>query len=84
MMAPPLPAENQSDEKSLAFCHKHNITLAKPVDFWTEAALFSQAGFPAIVLGSGDIKQAHTIDEWVEVSQLEKTIKIYAEVINAS
>lgn len=84
MMAPPLPAENHSDEKSLTFCQKHNITIAKPVDFWTEAALFSQAGFPAIVLGPGDIKQAHTIDEWVEVAQLEKTLKIYAEVIHAS
>jgi acetylornithine deacetylase len=84
MMAPPLPAQNQSDEKSLAFCQKHNIRVAKPVDFWTEAALFSQAGFPAIVLGPGDIKQAHTIDEWVTISQLQKTLKIYAEVINAS
>jgi len=83
MMAPPLPADGQNDKKALAFCEKNNIELGKAVDFWTEAALFSQAGFPAIVLGPGDIKQAHTIDEWVEVSQLEKIYQIYVEVINA-
>lgn len=83
MMAPPLPADGQNDIKSLDFCENHAIKVAETVDFWTEAALFSQAGFPAIVLGPGDIKQAHTIDEWVTVSQLKKTYQIYVEVINA-
>lgn len=82
MMAPPLPADNQDDKKAVGFCQKHGVELSQAVDFWTEAALFSQAGFPAIVLGPGDIKQAHTIDEWVEISQLEKIYKIYAGIIN--
>jgi len=82
MMAPPLPADNQTETKSVAFCNRHNIQIASAVDFWTEAALFSQAGFAAIVLGPGDIKQAHTIDEWVQVTQLEKTYQIYSEVVN--
>ena len=80
MMAPPLPADKQDDKKSVAFCQRHGIEMAQAVDFWTEAALFSQAGFPAIVLGPGDIKQAHTIDEWVEVSQLEKIYYLYAGI----
>ena len=84
MLAPPLPADGQNDKVSREFCLKHDIEVAKPVDFWTEAALFSQAGFAAIVLGSGDIKQAHTIDEWVEVSQLEKIYTIYQGIIHAS
>ncbi len=82
MMAPPLPADNQNDEKAVAFCQHNNISIAQAVDFWTEAALFSQAGFPAIVLGPGDIKQAHTIDEWVEVAQLEKIYHIYAGILD--
>ena len=84
MMAPPLPADGKNDKASLAFCSKQAIEVANPVDFWTEAALFSQAGFPAIVLGPGDIKQAHTIDEWVEVFQLEKIYNIYQGIIHAS
>ena len=83
MMAPPLPAEGQNDKDSLSFCSNNNIQVASAVDFWTEAALFSQAGFPAIVLGPGDIKQAHTIDEWVYVSELEKTVEIYKKVIQS-
>ena len=83
MIAPALPAAKQSDQASLKFCSSHNISIAEPVDFWTEAALFSQAGFPAIVLGPGDIKQAHTIDEWVYVSELEKTYHLYKKVIES-
>jgi acetylornithine deacetylase len=83
MIAPPLPAKGQDDADSLKFCIENNISVASAVDFWTEAALFSQAGFPAIVLGPGDIKQAHTIDEWVYVSELEKTAKIYKKVIQS-
>ncbi|MFK8012217.1 MAG: acetylornithine deacetylase [Marinicellaceae bacterium] len=82
MMAPPLPADNQNDKSALEFCKEHHLQIANPVDFWTEAALFSQAGFPAIVLGPGNIKQAHTIDEWVEVSQLEKIAHIYAGILD--
>ncbi|MGA3119941.1 MAG: M20/M25/M40 family metallo-hydrolase [Polyangiaceae bacterium] len=43
-----------------------------PVDlqFWTEAALLSEAGIDAVVFGPGDIAQAHAADEFVETSQL--------------
>jgi len=82
MIAPPLPADGQNDEKSLNFCKNNAIEVAQAVDFWTEAALFSQAGFAAIVLGPGNIKQAHTIDEWVEISQLEKIYGLYQAILN--
>jgi acetylornithine deacetylase/succinyl-diaminopimelate desuccinylase-like protein len=36
-----------------------------------------------MVLGPGDIKQAHTIDEWVELSQLEAIFHLYEKVVNA-
>ncbi len=83
MIAPPLPADGQDDKKSLDFCSANNIQVASAVDFWTEAALFSQAGFSALVLGPGDIKQAHTIDEWVYISELKKTVEIYKKVIKS-
>jgi acetylornithine deacetylase len=46
------------------------IPVGNAVDFWTEAALFSAAGFISIVYGPGDIAQAHTADEWVALDQL--------------
>jgi len=42
---------------------------------------FSQAGFDALILGPGSIKQAHTIDEYIEISELEKAVEIYKQMI---
>ena len=42
-----------------------------PLDFWTEAALWMTAGIDAIVIGPGDISQAHAADEFVELADLE-------------
>jgi len=53
------------------------IPVGNAVDFWTEASLFSAAGYTAFVYGPGDIAQAHTADEWVALEQLQH----YAEVI---
>ncbi|MHC1480514.1 acetylornithine deacetylase [Frateuria aurantia] len=47
------------------------IPVGNAVDFWTEAALFSEAGYTSFVYGPGHIAQAHTADEWVALQQLE-------------
>jgi len=57
------------------------LPIGNAVDFWTEASLFSQAGYAAIVFGPGDISQAHTADEWVALEQLERAATHYAKVI---
>lgn len=53
------------------------IPVGNAVNFWTEAALFSEAGYISFVYGPGDIAQAHTADEWVALDQLQH----YAETI---
>lgn len=55
-----------------------HIPVGNAVDFWTEASLFSAAGYTAFVYGPGDIAQAHTADEWVALDQLQH----YAETIH--
>lgn len=57
------------------------VSLAPPVDFWTEASLFSEAGLPTAVLGPGDIAQAHTVDEWVSLDSLAATFAAYMKVV---
>ena len=37
---------------------------------WVDAALLNEAGIPAVCFGPGDIAQAHTEDEWVDVEQI--------------
>lgn len=48
-----------------------NLVVGNAVDFWTEASLFSAAGYTAMVYGPGDIAQAHAADEWVSLEQLD-------------
>lgn len=49
--------------------------------YGTDASTYSVAGIPAIVLGPGSIDQAHTKDEWIEISQLEKAVDIYSAIM---
>lgn len=77
----PLPASGQSDGPARAFCRQHGLEPGNPVDFWTEASLFSGAGLPAMVLGPGHISQAHVADEWVELEQLSTAYDLYSEVV---
>lgn len=58
-----------------------DIPIGNAVDFWTEAALFSQAGYTALVYGPGDIAQAHTADEWVALEQLDSAARTYRRLL---
>lgn len=83
---PPLPAGNVADAESrrLAgrdFADALGLPIGNAVDFWTEAALFSQAGYTTLVYGPGDIAQAHSADEWVALSQLQKYTETVAHLI---
>ena len=40
--------------------------------YGTEAALYAKHGIPSIVLGPGNLKQAHIVDEFVQVSRGEE------------
>jgi acetylornithine deacetylase len=40
------------------------------VPYGTDAGPLAQAGLPCVVFGPGDIAQAHTEDEWIEIDQV--------------
>jgi acetylornithine deacetylase len=61
-----------------------NIPIGNAVDFWTEAALFSAAGYISFVYGPGDIAQAHTADEWVALDQLQHYAQTIYRIIDKS
>ena len=50
---------------------------------WTDAALFADAGIPALCFGPGDIAHAHAATEWVEVAQLEAAADVLESVCAA-
>jgi acetylornithine deacetylase len=59
------------------------LELAPAADFWSEAALFSAAGHVALVLGPGDIAQAHAADEWLALDQLAAAAITYRRLLGA-
>jgi acetylornithine deacetylase/succinyl-diaminopimelate desuccinylase-like protein len=42
------------------------------VDFFCDAAILASGGIPSVVFGPGNIAQAHTRDEWVELGSLNR------------
>ncbi len=84
---PPLPAGDVvgAEARRLAardLADELGLPIGNAVDFWTEAALFSQAGCTAFVYGPGDIAQAHAADEFVELSQLLQAVESYIGIID--
>jgi acetylornithine deacetylase len=51
------------------------------VPYGTDASKLAEAGLPSVVLGPGDIAQAHTVDEWIEVADLERAVEVYVELV---
>jgi len=47
------------------------------VPYGTNASVIAAAGVPCVVFGPGSIDQAHTVDEWLAVEQLEGAAQIY-------
>jgi len=58
------------------------LPIGNAVDFWTEASLFSAAGYTAFVYGPGDIAQAHTADEFVALADLQTVTESYMRIID--
>jgi succinyl-diaminopimelate desuccinylase len=50
------------------------------VPYGTNAAALAERGVPTIVLGPGDIAQAHSADEWVELAQVERCAELYTQL----
>jgi acetylornithine deacetylase len=51
-----------------------SIKQKRPIGlhYFCDAAVLARAGIPSVVFGPGDIAQAHTADEWIELAQLER------------
>lgn len=50
------------------------------VPYGTDAGPLCEAGIPCVVFGPGDIAQAHTKDEWIELDQVRLASEMYFEM----
>ena len=83
---PSLPAGDVAEAESRRLSARDladalGLPIGNAVDFWTEASLFSQAGYDTLVFGPGDIAQAHAADEWVALSQLQQYTETMTRLI---
>ena len=51
--------------------------------YGTEAALYTKHGVPSVVLGPGSLKQAHTVDEFVNVAEAKRALSIYSKMVQS-
>jgi acetylornithine deacetylase/succinyl-diaminopimelate desuccinylase-like protein len=42
------------------------------VNYFCDAAVLAAGGMPSVVFGPGNIAQAHTVDEWISLAELEQ------------
>jgi len=70
----PCPALETSERLPLVkqFLGSVGQKRACGLHYFCDAAVLASGGIPSVVFGPGDIAQAHTADEWIEISQLEQ------------
>jgi len=66
---------------SMASCDRIlGKSIMKGVDFGCDASSFTAAGIPSVVLGPGNILQAHTKDEFVSLKEVCQAAEVYSQI----
>jgi succinyl-diaminopimelate desuccinylase len=74
----PCPALDTSPQLPLVrqFMRAARQTQPAGVVFFSDAAVLASGDIPSVLFGPGDIAQAHTVDEWLELDQLDRGVEI--------
>ena len=73
---PPFATRDPSSFAIIGDAAKSPVDLA----FWTEASLLVESGIDAVVMGTGDIAQAHAPNEWVTVDELHRARDLFRAI----
>jgi acetylornithine deacetylase len=85
-VVPPVAAEGNAALHAWASPILSRLGLdptARGARYVTNGSHYAAAGAPVIVLGPGDLAQAHTKDEWLAVEQLRKAAEVYEALFTA-
>ena len=76
-LAPCLPLETDAKFPLVRqFLRSAGQSRPVGVHYFCDAAVLAGGGIPSVVFGPGDIAQAHTVDEWISLAQLERSREI--------
>lgn len=83
-LAPPLPPESSAAlhawaAPALAACGLDATAIGAP--YATDASHYAATGAQVVVLGPGDLAQAHTKDEWLDRHELARAVAVYAALL---
>jgi acetylornithine deacetylase len=57
------------------------MSAIEGANYGTDGSKLAQAGIETVVCGPGDIAQAHTRDEFIEIEQVEKAVLLYRRLL---
>ncbi|MGB5835176.1 MAG: M20/M25/M40 family metallo-hydrolase, partial [Thiohalocapsa sp.] len=75
------PAETPAGSAIVRAAEALTGQAAEAVSFGTEAPFFNQLGMETVVLGPGDIDQAHQPDEFLALDRIEPTLTLLKRLI---
>lgn len=82
-MHPPVPPLDTDEDAEIVKLVQRltGETQTGTVAYAAEAGQFSNAGFPSVICGPGDIAQAHRANEFVAVEQLERCQQMLQKLV---
>ena len=75
------PAETAAHSAIVRAAEALTGHAAEAVSFGTEAPFFNQLGMETVVLGPGDVDQAHQPDEFLALDRIEPTVQLLKRLI---
>jgi acetylornithine deacetylase len=75
------PFETAADTAIVKACEKLTGYTAGSVAFATEGPYLNRLGMQTLILGPGDIDQAHQPDEYLEMDRIDPTVQILRGLI---
>jgi acetylornithine deacetylase len=70
--------------RAVAAAHQTELGSASAIEgahYCTDGSKFAEAGIETMVCGPGDIAQAHTRDEFIEIEQVERAVRLYTRLL---
>lgn len=75
-----VPAASPLVEGLLGACERAGVPRrVAGMSAWVDACFLNQSGIPAVCFGPGSIAQAHTMGEWIAISEMETCAEILTD-----
>jgi acetylornithine deacetylase len=80
-----IPALRRNEDRSIEedVLHLLGAKRSRAEPYGTEAGIFQEAGIPALVVGPGDIKDAHQPDESIAGGELDRCVAFLGQAVEA-